>query len=88
MGWDGANYVLWHLHLVCVTVTKHAATLADVVHVCEHKFHGMFIFLFAKLAHALGATRASIWLVLRSENTLLRLQMLLYYANISFMESS
>ena len=40
-------------------VTEYAATLADVVNVREHKFHGRFIFLFAKLAHALGATLAS-----------------------------
>ena len=47
VGWGGANNVPWHLHLVCVMVTKYAATLADVVNVCEHKFHGMFIVLFA-----------------------------------------
>ena len=40
-------------------ITKYAATLADVANVPEHKFHGIFIFLFAKLAHALGATLAS-----------------------------
>ena len=57
VGWGGvgANNIPWHLHLVCITGTKCAATLADVVNVREYKFHGMFIFLFAKLAHALGA---------------------------------
>ena len=59
MGWGGANNVPWHLHLVCVAVRKYAATLADVFDVREHKFHGMSILLFAKLAHALGATLAS-----------------------------
>ena len=58
-GGGGANNVPWRLHLVCVTVTKYAATPADVVNVREHQFHGMFLFLFAKLAHALGATLAS-----------------------------
>ena len=57
--WGGAKNVPWHLHLVCVTVTKYAVTLADVINVREHKFHGMVIFLFAKLPHALGATLAS-----------------------------
>ena len=51
-------FYLLSLHMpwvLCVAVRKYVATLADVVHVRKHKFHGMFIFLFAKLAHALGA---------------------------------
>ena len=59
VGWGGVSNVPWHLHLACVTVRKYVATLADVVNVREHKCHGKFIFLFAKLAHALGATPAS-----------------------------
>ena len=59
VGWGEANNVPWHLHLVCVAVSKYAATLADVVNVREHKFHGIFIFLLVKLAHAVGDTLAS-----------------------------
>ena len=59
MGWGGANSVPWHLHLVCVTVTKYAATLAGVVNVRGHKFHGMFIEYVATLSDALGANLAS-----------------------------
>ena len=57
MGWGGvgAINVPWHLHLVCITVTKHAATLADVVNLRKHKFHGTFR-ICATRAHALGST--------------------------------
>ena len=50
---------LLRYNLVSVTVSKYDAALADVLNVRQHKFHGMFIFLFAKLAHALGAPLAS-----------------------------
>ena len=59
MGWGGANHGPWHLHLVCVTVTKYVATLAHAVKVREHNFHGTFKEYVAKLAHAFGATLAS-----------------------------
>ena len=84
VGWGGAKNVPWHLHLVCVTVINYAATLANVGNVREHKFHGRSIFLFAKLADALGATLAS-GLCCGQKNMLLLLQMLLTYVNISFM---
>ena len=47
------------LRLVCVPVTKYVATLAKVVNVGKHKFHGTFLEYVATLAHALGATLAS-----------------------------
>ena len=49
-----------HQHLVCVAVRKYVATLADVVNVRKHKFHGKVIeYVAATLSDALGATQAS-----------------------------